>query len=417
VSLHERAAGPVEEERERHAAPRTPEPPAPVGAATLLALQRTAGNQQVARALAARRSIQRMSILKHENDGRELVAFEADEPHPGQMEYDGYEYEHAGPGGEGRTVYWRWRVSYQKSPSPETPKSPGGGPVTPSPSKYFPQQAALDYATYSVGKNTIPLTQLLEEGFTGYSRLIDAGDAESLADQVQLGVNKLASDVGEGISALGASIVSSMRSFISGGDGTSIQEERLVRQKLLKVVDDPRVIHYLLLHSRGDLGHTGISLVVSKLTAGISATVEKSGSAVTVAGLGTELGLLAKRLAEGNAKLKGDAHSASEISGISGLTPPTLIEAIGSLAMHFGDSSIVEGLKAIPFYVGTAVGLVQTAARKIGGTTEDAQRACVTIRDHAVKGEPGALKVIRLLGVPEEVALAQGGEKAMIIRL
>jgi hypothetical protein len=136
-----------------------------------------------------------------------------------------------------------------------------------------------------------------------------------------------------------------------------------------------------------------------------------------VAGLGTELGLLAKRLAEGNAKLKGDAHSASEISGISGLTPPTLIEAIGSLAMHFGDSSIVEGLKAIPFYVGTAVGLVQTAARKIGGTTEDAQRACVTIRDHAVKGEPGALKVIRLLGVPEEVALAQGGEKAMIIRL
>jgi hypothetical protein len=142
--------------------------------------------------------------------------------------------------------------------------------------------------------------------------------------------------------------------------------------------------------------------------------VEKSGSAVSVAGLGTELGLLAKGLAEGNAKVKGEAHSASEVSG---LTPPTLIEAIGSLALHFGASSIVEGLKAIPFYVGTAVGLVQTAARKIGGTTEDAQRACVTIRDYAIKGEPGALRVIQLLGVPEEVALAQGGEKAMIIRL
>jgi hypothetical protein len=130
--------------------------------------------------------------------------------------------------------------------------------------------------------------------------------------------------------------------------------------------------------------------------------------------LGTELGLLAKSLADENAEKKKTAHSADEVGK---LVPSELIEAIGSLAVHYGGSSVVEGLKAIPFYVGTVVALLQTGARKLGGTTEDAQRACIEIRDQARRGEPGALKVIQLLGVPEEVALSQGGEKAMIIRL
>ena len=196
--------------------------------------------------------------------------------------------------------------------------------------------------------------------------------------------------------------------------GTTLLEEKQIRGKLEPVVDDPRVIHYLLLHSRGDLGRTGISFVISKASLGFSAIVEKGGSAVTVAGLGTALGLLAKELAEGNVKLRDEAHSS--VVKIDG-TPPELIEAIGTLAFHFGDASAVEGLKAIPFYVGTAVGIAQTVARKIGGTIDDAKRACLTVHFHAQRGEKGALRVAKLLGVPEEIVVAQSGEKALIIRL
>jgi hypothetical protein len=337
--------------------------------------------------------LQRMKIISRQ-DGRELVRFAADEPKPGELEFDGYSYERAGGDNRGNEDYWRRLISYQHGPDPHRnePKQTGGD-VTFNPSPYFPQQAAVDLAMY--GRRP------------GYGRLISESDVESLADELQQGVERLTQTATTTVSAIGSSVTSTLGSLFKGGEGTTLEEERLVRTRLLRIPDDPRVIHYTLAHSRADVTRSGLSFVLSKLTGGISSMVEKGGSATSLAALGNALASLAAELESDDSS----SHSQSE------LHPKSLIRALNELALHYGASTVVESGKAIPFYVGTVIGGLQTLARKTAGTIDEAKEACEVIRGHAVAGHEAALRVADLLGIPREVMTARGGEKAMFSRL
>lgn len=417
--------------RRRHATPEPPWEERREATAAVLALQRSAGNQSVARAIAAQRMLARWEVIKPAtNDGREEVRQQPGDPQPSvalgsgkfaTQPFDGYEYELVG--NDKGLIYRRRLRSHQGAPQ-RPPSKPtkttsygtfpldttGGGVVTPNPSAHFPQQAALDYATYAMNvQNPVTLPELITKGYSGAGRMIDGSDVESLLDQLQGGVDKLAKDVGGEVKVVGASLASKLRALFLGGDGTTMVEEREVRERLQDVTDDPRVIHYLLLHSRGNLSRTGISFVLSKLSLGVTATVEKIGSGIAIGGLDKALLDLVKALEDENGQVTSSDQRKPH--------PDELMGAIGGLAKHYGASMVVEFLKAIPLYVGTGVGLAQTASRSLLGTIDDPKAACTIIRRYLVLGNSGAVRIVKLLGVPEEVVMARGGEKVLMARL
>jgi hypothetical protein len=394
--------------------------------AAVLELQRSAGNQAVARAIASRRTLQRMSVVSHANDGSEIVLFTHDEPQPPLG--DGYEYELRGANEQGK-LYKRRMISHQGMP--EERRGPGllesgkhqnygtfsgapakGGTVRPNPSKYFPQQGQIDANTYSpglAGGTIVSVEEMFSSGYSGPGRFIDGSDVQSLADQIQRNGEALAQSAGTNISAVFSSMASTVKGVFTGGDGTTIKDEKEVREKLAPVLKSPVVEHYLMTHSRGNLARTGGSIGLSFFTAGISSIVENVGSALGSGGLGAELGKIASDATDAHT----NAHSAEERLK---LTPDELIGAIGTLALHFGGASVVSGIKAIPT-VGTVVGLAQTGMRKFGGSIDDAKRACDIIATHFRNGDLEARKVVNLLGVPHGVVEASGGEEALKGRL
>jgi hypothetical protein len=211
------------------------------------------------------------------------------------------------------------------------------------------------------------------------------------------------------VKSVGSSISSSL---ISGGTGTTYAEEMESRTPLTsgKSGDDPRVSHYLAMHQAESLAGTGASVIASKLSLGITSMVQKGVSA-------TQKGALAKALADEAASLsKADSESHNTEERTS-RAPKALVQALGTLAEHYGGNSVLDILKGIPFYVGTIVGGLHTAKRTVRGTGESTEEACDVIQRYARSGHPSALKVVDWLGIPREVMLAEGGVKVMQTRL
>jgi hypothetical protein len=350
-----------------------------------------------------------MTVIRVDNDGTERVRCDPDEYPPIG---DGYDYTLVGSSGDGGMLYKRRLSAYQNAPLQPPQQAPRrtqggygtmsastvesrGGTVSPNASKYFPTAAALDMTAYYG------------------SPWIDETNLESLLAKLPSLLGAISTSVTETATVLGAATSSTVRSLVSGGEGTSIAEEREVRQKIMPFVEDPRVVHYLALHGQADVVQGAGSLIVSKLTAGISSMVENSGAALDLGALATELKVLQGTLQEAfDAEYK-KAHSADDLKKLDW---QELIDAIGALTLHYGGAATMAGLKAIPFYVGTGMGIFQKIAR-VAGSIDSPKAACVTIQKWARNGHAGALGVCDLLGIPREVACAKGGEKAMYGRL
>ena len=107
-------------------------------------------------------------------------------------------------------------------------------------------------------------------------------------------------------------------------------------------------------------------------------------------------------------KLRDEAHSS--VVKIDG-TPPELIEAIGTLAFHFGDASAVEGLKAIPFCVGTAVGIAQTVRARSRHHRRRQARVPYGAFPRPERREGRAARRQSCSGCPSEIVVAQSARE------
>ncbi len=303
----------------------------------------------------------------------------------------------------------RYRYSYQNPPALlELEKSEqqrgvtrysaerGGGPVTPNPSPFFPGAAAGDLTTYGGPGGT-------------YSRFIGYEDLEDLVDRA--------------ITSASSSLFSVKRSVSSGAaraknvlrGGPSYSEERATRERLVSTldVDDPRVTHYMRAHKERELAQTGASSAASLGTGGIAGVAQSGLESGGQVGLAIAL----KKVMEKIENQRKNAHSASE------LPDPDILPAVKTLRRHYlkqGGKSLGKGLaKVVPFLSeGLSIASsAASAASSLSGLPEKVKQAGTVIYRLGGKGDPYALEVVDLLGIPRELLQAQGGEKVIHQRL
>lgn len=272
-----------------------------------------------------------------------------------------------------------------------------GGAVTPNPSPYFPTAAATDEATYNR---------------RGYSRIIGPEDIEG-------GVHGAITTTTSGLSSIkgfASSVGARATSLLSGG-GPSLSEEREVRQRLSSEEDDPRVTHYLRTHTGSGLAKTVGSGLLSFATGGISGLAQGSTEIGGHAALAGEL----QGVLSGIDEQERNAHSADD------RPHPRVREAVAAIQAHYakqaGKSGIQSLLKAVPFADEAASTLSSlasgtiTAESTVSGLPSAVEEAGTTLTRLAGRGDPHALRVINLLGIPHELTQATGGEKVIHKRL
>jgi hypothetical protein len=309
---------------------------------------------------------------------------------------DGYNYVQVGSGPSGR-IYRQVPVPYQRTPtaSASATSSPAtgsnyntngtennkGGLVTPNSSPFFPAEGAVDAATYS--RN-------------GYSRIIGPDDLE---DNAMASVN--------GMKQKGANIIKALTG------GASFQQTMQEQGRLVQ--DDPRVTHYLAIHTGKQLTEAALSTAASLGTGGASSIVQSGMGIVGKAGLGAEFHRQAAGLQAHNDKMRPDVHSQADQAQ---LHPQELIGALQSMGTHYAGDATADGVaslaKMIPL-VGSLLGGAKSLGKAALGSSQ--HEALTTILQHAQADHPGALSALDLLGVPREVALANGGEKVLKTRL
>jgi hypothetical protein len=195
----------------------------------------------------------------------------------------------------------------------------------------------------------------------------------------------------------------------------TVSEGLRQRSNLLPDNVDPRVVHYLALHSIPGYTKTALSFGASLLSGGLTSTIENIDTAVEDTGLGGELAKLALDLSKENQRGISESRNSSEMQSYR--EADELVKALAALAEHFGGSSVVSGLKMIPFYVGTVIGALQTGSRLALGFSGAVEDACEVLHRFAKRNHPYALKVAALLGIPEEIMAAEGGIRVIKTRL
>jgi hypothetical protein len=365
-----------------------------------------------------------MKVVGKDPGGGEVVLFTGGE-HPdleGRYQGDGYMYK-LKEGTTKGTLYIRRPESYQKTPPApkDSPPSKGGGTrtsygtfdlprssggtVTPNPSKFFPLEAATDKATYSRPGGH---SALIDESDIG----LDAGPIGAAAQGLKEASKKGASAKRSAASASSA-VSSTIKSKVTkSGEGTSYKQEHEEREPLLSEEErapDPRVLHYKAAHTVKAGTDTAASTGLSFATGGISSSVRQGGKSLDAAALAVSLSQISQKMTA----VRTGAHESS--TGLDETAPPELIKAIDTLSSHFKVAVGKEGVKGIPFGVGTVLGALDKAS-SVALPDEELKWACESLERYCARDNDFALSVADLLGIPREVAAAKGGAEIFLSR-